>query len=145
MSKSKRRKKGRALWVKIKARIPRSVDRGALWGTLRSAINHGDYELPDDWNVTIEWRNREDAPMRSADFQTAMQESAESSRGWDRAIRAIIDRHIAREPEPESAPAKAARVTRRHFITVKSYRRRKPGQKRRTVLVHGYRYKRGGK
>ena len=113
MGKSKRKKKGRQLWTKIRARIPGGIDRAAFWGTLRASINRGDYELPDDWDVTIQWRNRDDAPMRSADFSIAMQESAESSRGWDKAILSYVNRQIDRLTESEGSAQKTAALTRR--------------------------------
>ena len=150
MAKRRQGKKGRRLWLKIRATVPGGIGRAAFWGTLKQSIVRGDYELPDDWKVTLEWRNREDSPMRQADFSTAMLESAESSRGWDKAIQSYIQAQIDRLPEAESVPAITAVMTKRLRFEARSraavkgwVTRRKSARRRSAAARKGWRTRRG--
>lgn len=83
--------KERRLWLNIK-QSGVDVSREKFIQTLIDSIEEGEgeYRLPKGWNVWIEWRNKEAAPMRSDEWSEAMQESAESSDGWDKAVLAWL-------------------------------------------------------
>lgn len=102
----------RKLRLQIRGLAPGATPE-EFWGVLRQSIRRGDYELPDGWDVRIRWRNRTDKPMKSDEFSNAMQESADSSRGWDGAVVAYINRQISRLKEPRTVPSKLAARTKR--------------------------------
>ena len=79
------KKRPRRLWLNIKA-SGISVSRREFVRALIASIEAGDYELPDGWEVIIEWRNRFSAKMRSGLWQEEMGASAESSDGFDKAV-----------------------------------------------------------
>lgn len=79
----------RRLWLRIRVRIgdgeqPRSAKE--VWQTLIYAIHKGNYKYPDGWYVEIQWRNREDARMRTGEFEAEMLLSKRSSNGFDKAV-----------------------------------------------------------
>jgi len=89
------KKKPRRLWLNIKAsRV--NVDRETFIRTLISAIDNKTYELPRGWRVALEWRNKEDKPMKSGPFQDEMQKSARSSDGFDKAVSDWLKRKLRR-------------------------------------------------
>lgn len=79
------KKKPRRLWLNIKASNV-SVSTSEFVRTLLASIEEGDYKLPRGWKVTLEWRNKEDAPMRSGPWTQEMSASAQSSDGFDKAV-----------------------------------------------------------
>lgn len=133
------KRKPRKLWTKIRGTVPPGTTAAEFWGTLRKVVRSGEYELPDGWDVTIEWKNREDRPYKSADFETAMTESAESSRGWDKAILHHIRKEINRLPEPDAVASRTGKLTRRLQKEKRSAAARKAARtKRRFIKVTGY-------
>lgn len=129
MPKRKRRK----LWTKIKGTVPPGTTAAEFWGTLRKVVRSQEYELPDAWNVTVEWKNKLDADFKSADFTEAMIESAESSRGWDLAILHYINGQIGRLPEPGAVASRVGRLTRRLTKEKRSAAARKGWRTRRSA------------
>ena len=100
MSKNKRR----FLQTRIRGRTPAGVSGVKFWRTIRDSIRSGDYELPEEWDVSISWRNKPDADFKSDTFTVAMTESRESSRGWDTilehyATRKLNDAQVDAQPD----------------------------------------------
>jgi hypothetical protein len=132
-----RKRPGRKLWRRIVARVPKGTDRAEFWGTLRAAIKDGSYDVPEEWHVTIEWRNKEHAAMKSDDFASAMRESAESSRGWDGAILDYVEQKIDALPRPEAAAGKAGagkkrrKAEQRSRASKKGWRTRRRAERKR--------------
>lgn len=140
--KKSRKKKSRSLWLKIRGNVHGTANRAQFWGTLRKAVRSGEYEIPEEWDVNIEWRNREGADTKSEDFATAMLESRESSRGWDKAVMRYINRQIERLPERRSVTALTAARTRRvehearSRAARKGWRTRRAEFRRRSAAAH---------
>jgi len=136
-----KKRKPRKLWTKIRGTVPPGTGSAEFWGVLRKAVREKEYQLPDDWDVSIEWKNKEQADFKSGGFIEAMQESAESSRGWDRAILGYINRQIAKLPEPGKVPGKLRARTRRvRFVkrskaAVKGWQRRRRAARARSLAA----------
>lgn|SRR5258705_8179683 len=133
MPRTSKRRKGRArrgLWLRISGRTG-GASPEEFWGTLRRAVTSGNYEVPEEWGVRIAWRNKADRPMKSGDFSNAMQDSSESSRGWDRAVVRYIDRQIDKTERPEAAVPRAAARVRRTKKAARSAAARRGWQTRR--------------
>lgn len=79
------KRKSRRLWLNIKASNV-SVGREEFVTALMESIKDGTYKLPRGWKVVLEWRNKEDAPMRSGAWTVEMRKSAKSSDGFDKAV-----------------------------------------------------------
>jgi hypothetical protein len=142
-------KKKRRLWTRITAHVPKGTTRSEFWGTIRKSIREGDYALPDDWDVRIHWKNKADAEYKSDDYTTAMIESAESSRGWDRAIARYVEKQIDKLSEPRKVPARVGALTKRIKHAKRSaaaregWRRRKATFRRRSAAARkGWRTRR---
>lgn len=87
------KKKPRRLWLNVKAKDV-TVSVSEFVRVLMESIKRGDYVLPRGWKVTLEWRNKESAPMRSDSWQKALKESAESSAGFDGAVTEWLRRKL---------------------------------------------------
>jgi len=142
-------RKPRRLWTKIRGTVPPGTGAAEFWGLFRKAVRERDYQLPDDWDVSIEWKNKEQADFKSGAFTEAMQESAESSRGWDRVILGYINRQIAKLPELGKVPGKLRARTRRvRFVkrskaAVKGWRTRRAAARLRSAAArNGWRTRR---
>lgn len=89
-TKMPRRGKTRKLWLKISFKKldgrPTGNDVQYLREQLLASILRGDYEYPRNWNVTIEWRNKDSADMRRGEFMQEMRASRRSSIGWDTVV-----------------------------------------------------------
>jgi len=85
--------KTRRLWLNVKQKGVR-VSRSKFIKRLLKSIDDGTYRLPKTWKVTLLWRNKEDAPMRSGPWQEEMEQSAESSPGWDFAVTTWLKRKL---------------------------------------------------
>lgn len=132
MSIKSSRRKTRRLWLNIRASgVPREVGVRGFWETLRRAVADKSYSVPDDWNVELDWKNKEGANMRSGDFGTELTASAKSSSGFDKAVIDYIDRQIARAPGPGSVVRKAKR-NKRPAAAKRKRTRRAVAKKRKT-------------
>ena len=87
------KKRPRRLWLNIKASGV-TVSKQEFIRALIESIKARDYELPDGWDVVIEWRNRFSADMRSGPWQEEMGASAESSDGFDKAVTDWLKRKL---------------------------------------------------
>lgn len=76
----------RRLWLNVKYDIPQDVSEQKIIATLIRSIKRGDYRIPRNWRVAIEWRNKESAPMRKGEWRAELEASAESSPGFERAV-----------------------------------------------------------
>lgn len=83
----------RRLWLNI-TQTGVNVTKREFIERLIQSINDGTYVLPREWQVTLHWRNKETAPMRSGPWQEEMEASAESSEGWDSAVLAYLRRKL---------------------------------------------------
>ena len=81
MSKNKTRR----LWLNIKAEGV-TVSKQEFVRVLIESIREGDYKIPEGWNVTLEWRNKERGRNKSGPWTEEMAKSAESSDGFDKAV-----------------------------------------------------------
>jgi hypothetical protein len=140
MSTKSSRRKTRRLWLNIRASgVPRSVGVRGFWETLRRAVADKSYSVPDDWNVELDWKNKEGAEMRSGDFGAELTASAKSSNGFDKAVLDYIGRQIARASGPvvrkakrKKRPAvKKRKRTRRAVAKKRKTRKRGKGKVRR--------------
>jgi hypothetical protein len=76
----------RRLWLKISYDVPKDIPKSEIIRTLKRSIRNGDYRYPRNWRVAIQWRNKENAPMRVGEWTAEMQASKESSPGFDAAV-----------------------------------------------------------
>jgi hypothetical protein len=133
--------KHRRLWLSIKGRAP-GVSAGVFWGRLRTVTRSEEYELPEDWDVTIRWKNRAEANWKKDSFTDAMTESRDSGRGWDRAVLHYIERQIAKLPKREkpsrgklSVRTKREIFERRSRAARKGWRTRRANARRRRAAA----------
>jgi len=87
------RHKPRRLWLNVKAENV-TVSKDDFVRVLMESIKDGTYQLPRGWKVTIEWRNKENARMKSGPWTREMKKSAKSSDGWDRAVTDWLKRKL---------------------------------------------------
>jgi hypothetical protein len=85
--------KTRRLWLNVKAENV-TVSKQEFVRALLESIKDGSYELPAGWNVTLEWRNKEDAPMKSGPWAQELEKSAASSDGFDKAVTDWLKRKL---------------------------------------------------
>jgi len=83
----------RRLWLNIKAKRI-TVSRSEFVQALLESIKDGTYKLPRGWKVTLEWRNKESAPMRTGSWTKEMKKSSESSDGFDGAVTDWLKRKL---------------------------------------------------
>lgn len=72
--------------MQIKYKVPKGVSPERVGRTLLESIENGDYEYPKRWHVVILWKNSLFGKVKSGEFTEEMEESAQSSRGWDSAV-----------------------------------------------------------
>lgn len=91
----RKKEKKRRLWLNVTQKGVKVTKRKFIKRLLRS-IEDGTYRLPKKWKVKILWKNKEDAPWRGrdSDWQTEMENSAESSPGWDIAVTTYLKRKL---------------------------------------------------
>jgi len=87
----RKKEKTRRLWLNVKQKGVKVTRRKFIERLLKS-IEDGTYRLPKKWKVTLLWRNKENAPMRSGPWKEEMEQSAESSPGWDIAVSTYLRR-----------------------------------------------------
>jgi hypothetical protein len=75
----------RRLWLNVRAENI-SVTRQEFIRALLESIKAGDYKLPRGWKVYIEWRNTKTGRMKIGPWREELEESAESSDGFDKAV-----------------------------------------------------------
>lgn len=125
--KNRKRRKPRPIQVRIRREsLPRGVSPDEYWSTLREAASSGG-ELPDDWEVRIEWRNPTTKTGRSKDWQSNdfSQAIGESSAGFAMVVGNAIDQKIsdlgidagprrrkAKKPAAKKAPPKKKPLTK---------------------------------
>jgi hypothetical protein len=85
--------KDRRLWLNVKAEGV-TVSKQEFILALQESIRDGSYELPRGWKVTLEWKNKERAKMRSGPWTREIRKSAESSDGFDRAVTNWLKRKL---------------------------------------------------
>lgn len=85
--------KDRRLWLNIKAENV-TVSKSEFITALMESIEDGTYQLPSGWKVTLEWRNKENAPMRSGPWTQELKKSAKSSDGFDTAVTSWLKRKL---------------------------------------------------
>lgn len=81
----RRNPKQRKLWLQVFFDAP-GATREQVIETLIRSIEKGDYVYPENWRVAIFWRNKEEAKMRRGEFTREMNQSAQSSDGFDLAV-----------------------------------------------------------
>jgi hypothetical protein len=89
----RKKQKPRRLWLNVKQKGVKTTKRKFIQRLLRS-IEDGTYRLPKKWKVTLLWRNKEDGRMKSGPWQEEMEDSAESSPGWDFAVTTYLKRML---------------------------------------------------
>ena len=88
-------KRRRRLWLRVLFRVPPGVSKQEVLETLKRAIENGTYQYPSDWKVVIQWRNKENEPMREGPFTAEMTRSKRGARGgtgFDKAVLAYLER-----------------------------------------------------
>lgn len=88
------RKKTRRLWLQVKFKVPDNVSPRTVARKLIESVRSGDYEYPESWHVVIRWKNSLFGKFKVDEFTEAMEESAQSSRGWDSAVIAYLQRSL---------------------------------------------------
>jgi len=89
----RKKERTRRLWLNVKQKGVKVTRRKFILRLIQS-IEDGTYRLPKNWHVTLFWRNKEEAPMRSGSWQEEMEASAESSPGWDIAVLTYLRRKL---------------------------------------------------
>lgn len=89
----RKKEKTRRLWLNVKQKGVK-VSRRKFIKRLLKSIEDGTYRLPRQWKVTLLWRNKESGRMRSGPWQEEMEQSAESSPGWDFAVTTWLKRKL---------------------------------------------------
>ena len=87
-----RKNKTRRLWLHVSGRAPKGVPREEVKGKLLDSIRNGTYELPEGYQFQISYRNKEFDEMKTDSWKNALDWSATSSPGFDRAVIAYIRR-----------------------------------------------------
>lgn len=88
-----KKNKPRRLWLNVVVgMVP--VGRNQFVSTLINSIEEGTYELPPGWRVRLEWRNKEDKPMRGGEWKAELTKSRKSSDGFDKAVLAYLRRKL---------------------------------------------------
>lgn len=84
-------KKTRRLWLKVLFKVPPGTSRETVKSTLIQSIENKTYELPENWKVVIQWRNKESAQMRSGEWRSELYKSRKSSAGFDYAVISYLE------------------------------------------------------
>jgi hypothetical protein len=87
------RNRKRRLWLQVHADRAQGTKEQFIQVLLRS-IERGDYRLPEGWQVTIRWKNRESNPYREGPWTQEMSASRQSSKGFDQAVSAWLRRQL---------------------------------------------------
>lgn len=90
----RKKSKPRRLWLQMKFKVPKGVSPRKVARTLLESIERGDYEYPQSWHVVIRWKNKLFAKFKADEFTNAMEESADSSYGWDFAVSDYLERKL---------------------------------------------------
>jgi hypothetical protein len=86
-------KKTRRLWLKIKYDAPGASPKQVVRELIKS-IDNGDYEYPARWRVALLWSNKENGALRSGEWTKEMTASAQSSEGFEYAVRAYLENQL---------------------------------------------------
>ena len=81
----------RRLWLRVIIQAPPNVPKDVIRKVLIDSIQSGNYDLPRAVSATIEWRNKEDAPMKSGPWKEELEDSATSSPGFERAVVSFLE------------------------------------------------------
>jgi hypothetical protein len=80
----------RKLWINVRFKAPQSYSRDEVIEELLRSVKRGhrtgDYSLPSGFHAILEWRNKPNVPMRRGPWETELENSAESSEGFDLAV-----------------------------------------------------------
>ncbi len=87
MSKTKKRR----LWLKVLFKVPAGISKNKVKDTLLRSIESGKYELPSGWLVILQWRNKENSPMKSGPWRRELTASARSSDGFSKAVISYLE------------------------------------------------------
>ena len=83
--------KPRRLWLKVLFKVPAGTPRDKIKSVLIESVRSGTYELPLGWKAAIQWRNKENAPMKSGEWTRELLASAKSSSGFDKAVISYLE------------------------------------------------------
>lgn len=89
----RKKQKTRRLWLNVTQKGV-NVSRRKFVQRLIDSIEDGTYKLPKEWKVVLHWRNRENARMKRGEWQEEMEQSAQSSPGWDIAVLTYLRRKL---------------------------------------------------
>ena len=87
MSKTKKRR----LWLKVIFKVPEGISRATIKQILLQSVRSKTYALPTGWQVILQWRNKESAPMKSGPWRAELTASARSSEGFDIAVISYLE------------------------------------------------------
>lgn len=90
---SPRRNKSRRLWLKVKFDAPGASNELVL-RTLIQSIDSGDYIYPTGWRVALGWSNKQNGALRWGEWTREMTISAESSEGFDFAVKSYLESQL---------------------------------------------------
>lgn len=80
----------RKLWINVRFKAPPSATKREVIETFLASVRRGhrtgDYSLPRGFEGLLEWRNKPNAEMKRGPWETEMENSAESSEGFDFAV-----------------------------------------------------------
>jgi hypothetical protein len=80
--------KPRRLWLQLRSDTPGASDKEVI-DMLVQSISNGDYDYRTahpTWRVAIGWKNKENVPFKWGEFRREMEQSAQSSPGFDYAV-----------------------------------------------------------
>ena len=94
----KHKKRKRRLWLNVTVSGGVSgVSKAGFIRTLLESIQNKTYKLPAGWDVSLEWKNKETADMKSGAWSDELAQSAKSSSGFDIAVKRYLERALQRE------------------------------------------------
>jgi hypothetical protein len=88
------RTKTRRLWLKVFYDVPKDIPRREILNTLLRGIRDRTYSYPRSWRVALQWKNKQMASMRTGEWTNEMQNSAESSSGFDAAVASYLENQL---------------------------------------------------
>ncbi len=85
-------KKSNYVRLSIKVhRAPKGMTKKKLKQILMDSIVSGTYELPETLAVSVLWSNNPGKLPKEDEWQNALNDSAQSGRGWDRLLLNYLD------------------------------------------------------
>ena len=92
-------RKKRPLWLNVRVENVKGVSRREILETLRDGIADGSYSFPKRWKVTLQWKNKKDAALKSGPWKQELKKSRRPSDGFDKAVSTWLERKLADYPE----------------------------------------------